>query len=230
MDLTGGIRVGGTLAEPSLSGGVSSDDGSLWYLGQEFLIDSFSVVYTDPRKRVPFVDVAGTADVESSAGEAYVVTIRYRGFAGEAVPGLTSVPPLSEPDIAALLTFGDTMGALTSGSGSGSSGESFGSLARSAFVGGLFGVAETTARRWLNLDTVDVSGESLDAGGLSDAQVTFGKRFGRRLSVDYTTDLGGFSGQTVGLSWRLTDEISIETKANQEGNHAIGLKFRLRLE
>ncbi len=229
-ELTGGVRAGGTLAEPSLSGGVSADGGSVSYLGQEFLIDSFSVLYTDPRKRVPFVDFAGTADVESSAGDAYVVTIRYQGFAGEAVPELTSVPPLSEPDIAALLTFGDTMGALTSGGASGSASESFGSLARSAFVGGLFGVAETTARRWLNLDTVDVSGESLDTGALSDAQVTFGKRFGRRLGVDYTTDLGGFSGQTVGLSWRLTDEISIETKANQEGNHAIGIKFRFRLE
>jgi len=230
MDVTGGVRVGGTLAEPSLSGGVSAEEGSLWYLGQEFLIDSFSVRYTDPRKRVPFVDFAGTATVESSVGDAYVVTIRYQGFAGEAVPELTSVPPLSEPDIAALLTFGDTMGVLTSGGGSGSASDSFGSLARSAFVGGLFGVAETTARRWLNLDTVDVSGESLNTGTLSDAQVTLGKRFGRRMSVDYTTDLGGFSGQTVGLSWRLTDEISIETKANQEGNHAIGIKFRFRLE
>ena len=140
------------------------------------------------------------------------------------------MPPLSEPDIAALLTFGETMGALTSGGSSGSAGESFGALARSAFVGGLFGVAETTARRWLRLDTVALSGESLNNGGLSDAQVTLGKRFGRKLSVDYTTDLGGFSGQTVGLSWRLTDAMSVETKANQEGNHAIGLKFRFRFE
>ncbi len=230
MDLTGGVRVGGTLAEPSLSGGVTADGGSLWYLGQEFELDSFSVRYTDPRKRVPFVDVTGRADVESSSGDEYAVTIRYSGFAGEVVPELTSVPPLSEPDIAALLTFGETMGALTSGSGTGSSGESFGSLARSAFVGGLFGVAETTARRWLNLDTLEVSGESLDDQALADTQVTLGKRFGRNLSVDYTTDLGGFSGQTIGLSWRLTDEISVETKANQEGNHGIGVKFRIRLE
>jgi len=230
MELAGGVRAGGTLAEPSLSGGVTADGGSLWYLGQEFRVDQLSVLYTDPRKRTPFVDLVGTADVESSSGEEYVVTVRYQGFAGETVPELTSTPPLSEPDIAALLTFGETMGALTTGGGSGSAGESFGSLARSAFIGGLFGVAETTARRWLRLDTVDLSGESTDGTSLSDAQVTLGKRFGRRLSVDYTTDLGGFSGQTVGLSWQLTDTMSVETKANQEGNHAIGLKFRFRFE
>jgi autotransporter translocation and assembly factor TamB len=230
LEFTGGIRAGGTLAVPSLTGGVESDGGSLRYLGQEFLVDRFSVVYTDPRRRVPFVDVLGTAAVESSLGEEYVVTIQYQGFAGETVPLLTSVPPLSEPDIVALLTFGDTMGVLTSGGSSGSAGESFGALARSAFVGGLFGVAESTARRWLNLDTVDVSGASLDTGDLADAQVTFGKRFGRHVSVDYTTELGSFSGQAVGLSWRLTDQISVETKADQEGNHAIGLKFRFRFE
>ncbi len=230
MELAGGVRAGGTLAEPSLSGGVSADGGSLWYLGQEFIVEQFSVLYTDPRRRVPSIDVAGTATVESTSGEEYVVTVRYQGFVGETVPELTSVPPLSEPDVVALLTFGETMGALTSGGSSGSAGESFGALARSAFVGGLFGVAETTARRWLRLDTVDLSGESLDAGSLDDAQVTLGKRFGRNLSVDYTTDLGGFSGQTVGLSWRLTDTMSVETKANQEGNHAIGLTFRFRFE
>ncbi|MCD4690239.1 translocation/assembly module TamB, partial [bacterium] len=231
MDLSGGVRVGGTLASPVVSGGVSADGGSLWYLGQEFLLNQFSVIYTDPRRRVPFVDASGTAIVESSSGEEYIVTIVYRGFPGETVPELTSAPPLSEPDIAALLTFGDTMGVLTSGgSDSGSAGDSFGTLARSAFVGGLFGVAESTVRRWLNLDTLDVSGEALDSGDLAETQVTFGKRFGRKLSIDYTTDLSGFSGQTVGLSWRLTNQMSIATKANQEGNHAIGLTFRFRFE
>ncbi len=230
MELTGGVRAGGSLARPSLSGGVSADAGIVRYLGQEFEVRTFAVRYTDPRRRVPFVDVVATADVESGAGELYTVTVRYQGFGGEAVPELSSVPPLSEPDIVALLTFGQTMGGLTSGSGSGSAGESFSSLARSAFISGLYGVAEATAKRWLNLDTVDVITEEGAEGGLADAQVTVGKRFGRRLSVDYTTDLGGFEGQTVGLSWRMTDTISIETKANQEGNHAIGVKFRFRLE
>lgn len=230
MDLGGGVRIVGTLAEPSISGGVVADGGSVWYLGQEFLLDAFSIFYADPRRRVPHVEFSGTATVESNAGEEYTVTVRYSGFVGETVPELTSTPALSEPDIAALITFGDTLGGLTDGRSSDSSSESFDSLARSAFMNGLFGVAESTAKRWLDLETFEFSGESLDEGVLSDAQVTMGKRFGRRLTIDYTTDLGGFSGQTVKLSWKLIDAVSIETQANQEGNHGIGLKFLFRLD
>ena len=174
------------------------------------------------------MDLLGTASVTDRAGESYVVTVRFQGFLHDSVPELSSSPPLSEPDIVALLTFGDTVGWLVTGSGSaGSSGDRFVGLARRAFLSSVFGVAESTLERLLRLDTVAVDDEAVLAGDVAGTDVTLGKEFGDRLRVNYTTAVGRFSDQRVEVSFQLTRRLSIETRADPEGNHAIDLRLRL---
>ena len=82
--------------------------------------------------------------------------------------------------------------------------------------------------RWLHLDTVTVDREALDDGDLAGAEVTLGKRIGGAFRIDYATELGQFAGQSVSASLELSDSVSLVTRASQEGNHAIGLKFHFR--
>ncbi len=227
--LTGGLHIGGSALVPMPSGGVSAPDGTFRYMRNTFSIERLDLVYSDPRRRDPYLGLTGSATVESRSGVSYDVTLSFDGFLSETMPVLASSPPLSGPDIAALLTIGETVGVMAGGGPSGdSASDSFSSLARSAFVGSLFGIAESTVERWLHLDTVTVDREALDDGDLAGAEVMLGKRFGGAFRIDYATELGRFAGQSVSASLKLNNSLSLVTKASQEGNHAIGLKFHFR--
>lgn len=228
LDLRGGFHVGGTLDAAEASGSIYAEGGSFHYLDNEFELEALNVAFIDPRRRDPYVDLLGTTSVTDRAGEIYVVTVTFQGFLYDAVPVLSSTPPLSEPDIVALLTFGDTVGWLVAGDrSSGSSGDRFVGLARRAFVSSVFGVAEGTLERLLHLDTVAVDDEAVLAGDLAGADVTLGKEFGDRLRVNYTTAVGRFSDRRVEVGFQLTRRFSLETRADPQGNHAIDLRLVL---
>jgi len=230
MDLKGGLHVGGTASYPTASGGLRAEQGSFSYLGNEFELETFSVAYTDPRRRDPEVDLLGTARVESRSGELYTVSAKLSGFLYEAVPQLSSEPPLSEPDIVALLTFGETVGAFVSGDARpGSSGDTFSTLARRTFLNGVYGVAEKALERLLHLDTVEFEERAAGEDGEDpETGVRLGKEFGDRLRVDYQTATDRFSEARIGVSFRLTRRLSVETVADPDGNHAVGFRFRSR--
>jgi autotransporter translocation and assembly factor TamB len=228
VDLRGGVHVGGTAASPSFSGGVYAESGTVRYLGNEFKLQSFDMSFTDPRRRDPHVDVVATADVEDRAGELYLITLALHGYLFDVVPELTSTPDLSSPDIVALLTFGDRMGSLFVGGGEpGSSRDTFADLARKAFLGSLFGVAENTLERLLRLDRIAVDEAAVMQNGLTGADVTIGKRFGGRVSVNYTTAVGRFDEREVEVSLQVTKLLSLESRADPEGNHAVELKVHV---
>jgi translocation and assembly module TamB len=228
LALKGGFHVDGTALAPEISGGLYTDGGTFTYLDNRFEIETLDVTYVDPTRRDPRVLLVGTSTVTDQSEEEYLVTVRFEGFAFETLPQLSSDPPLTQGDIVALLTFGNTFGGLAAGAGDvGSSGDRFSQLARGAFVSSLFGVAEVALERMLRLDTVSVEQQDGAEGEIVGADLTVGKVFADRLRVNYTTAVGEFGDQEIEVALRLSRRISIETRADPEGNHGIGLRLRL---
>ncbi len=228
VDLNGGVHLGGTVYSPSISGGFYAEEGSFRFLENEFRLESLSVVFTDPRRRDPYLDLIGSANVSDRSGDEYAVTVRVQGFAQDAVPEFTSDPSLTEPDIISLLTFGDTAATLVGGGeAAGSSGDAFGSLARNAFISRAFGVAESALERLLRLDTVAFNEPVIVPGGGVAADVTLGKEFGGMLRVNYTTAVGRLDEQEIEVSLELTKYLAIESRADPEGDHAIDVRLRI---
>jgi autotransporter translocation and assembly factor TamB len=228
LSLEGGAAVGGTMLAPRLSGSFRADGGTFNYVNNDFSIEELTVNFIEAERRDPYVKLVGVSDVESRSGEQYRVTARVDGYLNDAVPELTSVPALSQPDIFSLLTFGSTFGALVSGGeATGSSGDNFSSLARRAFLSNAFGLAERTMERLLHLDKVTFDDEEITYGNAADADVMIEKDFGGRLRVNYTTAVGRFSNQRVEVSFELARRLWLSTRTDPEGNHAIGLKLQI---
>jgi autotransporter translocation and assembly factor TamB len=228
LSLTGGGLIRGTLLEPRVSGGIETDGGTFTYLDNEFTVETLSVSFPNPNRRDPHVSLTGVTEVEDRSGESYSVTLVLDGYLNEAVPTLTSTPPLSEPDIASLLTFGTTFGGFVSGgSGSDTSGDTFSNLARSAFFSSAFGLAESALERLLGLDRVTFEEAPVESWDLANTGVTIAKQFGDRVHVNYSTAVGRFSGQKVEVSFELTRKLWVETRTDPEGNHAVGLKVQI---
>lgn len=228
LSLEGGAAIGGTALAPRLSGSFHADGGTFNYMNNDFSIEELTVNFIEAERRDPYINLAGVSDVESRSGEEYRVMARVEGYLNDAVPELTSVPSLSQPDVLSLLTFGSTFGALVSGGEStGSSGDNFSHLARRAFLSNAFGLAERTMERLLHLDKVTFDDEEIVSGNAADADVSIEKDFGGRLRVNYTTAVGRFSNQRVEVSFELARRLWLETRTNPEGNHAIGIKLQI---
>jgi hypothetical protein len=230
LSLEGGASIGGTLAKPCISGSVHAEEGTFSYLGNDFEIDVLSVSFIDPKRRDPYVELSGVADVESRSGESYQVTARLNGYVSDAVPEFDSTPSLSRPDIVSLLTFGDTFGTMTSGEpGSGSSSGAFSHLASTVFLSSAFGLAESTLERFLHLDRVAFTQDALESGDDDETEtsVSLGKKFGDRLRVNYSTAVGHARNQKVEVSFELAKRFWLETRTDPEGNHAVGFKLQI---
>jgi hypothetical protein len=229
LALKGALDVRGTALDPRVSGRLDAAPGGTFkYLDNEFEIEALEVVFEDPSRRDPRVHLLASTTVIDRSEEEYRITVTFDGFAFETLPQFASEPPLTEGDVLSLLTFGDTFGGLASGPGvAGSSGDRFSQLARGAFVSSVFGIAESQLERILRLDTVSIDDEAVVNEGLVGADVTIGKVFGDRLKVNYTTAVGEFGEQEVEVAFRLSKQISIETRGDPEGNHAIGLRLRI---
>jgi autotransporter translocation and assembly factor TamB len=228
LSIEGGATVGGTMLAPRLSGSFRAGSGTFTYLRNEFTIEELSVDFIEAARRDPYIRLTGVSEVESRTGELYRVTARFNGYLNDAVPELSSVPVLSEGDIASLLTFGDTFGVIVSGEGaSGSSGDNFSNLARRAFLSNAFGLAEKQLERLLDLDRIDIDEEALTSGNAAEADLMLEKEFGSRVRVNYTTSVGRFSNQRVEVSFELMKRLWLQTRTNPEGNHAIGVKLQV---
>jgi autotransporter translocation and assembly factor TamB len=231
VDLTGGVRVAGTLLQPRPTGSLFAESGTFKYLGTEFSLSTLSVSWRDPRRSDPYVVLVAAADVESRSGDLYSVTVRFDDYWLDGTFRFESAPPLSEPDIVALLTFGDTVGGFVSGGDApGTSRNSFSEIARKAFVGSVFGVAESKLEDILDLDVVAIDQDTAEEGALVEGTgVTVGKRFGR-VSISYTTAVGRFEEREVEVSFFLSKYLSLVTKADPGGNHAARIKLHIPIE
>jgi len=231
LELSGGMRLAGTLLRPRPTGSFYTESGTFQYLGTEFELETLNVSWRDPRRNDPYISLVARADVEARSGDSYSVTITFDDYWYDGTFGFTSSPPLSEPDIIALLTFGDTVGGVvTGGDRPGTSRSSFSEIARKTFVGRVFGVAESTLEDLLDLDVVAIDEETTEEGSLVEgAGVTVGKRFGR-VAISYTTAVGRFEEREVEVSFFLTDHLSLVTRADPGGNHAARIKLHIPIE
>ncbi|MBD3368451.1 MAG: hypothetical protein GF405_09825 [Candidatus Eisenbacteria bacterium] len=231
LELSGGVRISGTLLHPRPTGSFYTESGTFRYLGTEFQIETLTVSWRDPRRSDPYINVVAVADVEARSGDSYSVTVRFDDYWYDGTFSFTSTPPLSEPDVIALLTFGDTVGGVVSGGDRpGTSRTSFSEMARRTFVGRVFGVAESKLEDLLALDVVAIDEETTEEGSLVEgAGVTVGKRFGR-VAVSYTTAVGRFEEREVEVSFFLTEHLSLVTKADPGGNHAARIKLHIPIE
>ncbi len=231
LELAGGIRIAGTLLRPRPTGSFFTESGTFQYLGTEFDIETLNVSWRDPRRSDPYISLVADAEVDARSGDSYSVTVRFDDYWYDGTFSFTSTPPLSEPDIIALLTFGDTVGGVVSGGDRpGTSRSSFSELARKTFVGRVFGVAEATLEDLLDLDVVAIEEETTEEGSLvAGAGVTVGKRFGR-VAVSYTTAVGRFEEREVEVSFFLTEHLSLVTRADPGGNHAAHIRLHIPIQ
>jgi outer membrane protein assembly complex protein YaeT len=228
-DVTGSanLEVTGTLAQPSVIGEVTLNEGGRVQLQTiDYRVVRGTINFQNPFRIDPYFDVTlesrvsgGLSEIESGPID---VTITITGTLDRITPTITSDPPASDVTLFSILGLGSFTG--TTGTAGGAS--PFGSLSTESLLYqslNLFG-----SRVLPFADAFSIDPGNLDATGDQGPKVSIEKRFSNRLRalVVYSTRDGR---NRVLLEWQVTPDWVLQFNRDELSNeYTVEARFRRR--
>ncbi len=193
---SGRLELRGDLSTPSPFGQLEIlPGGKLWFQGRELAVESGSLVYSGTWN--PELSAQATTRLTAEGGEdqsvRYRVTVNAEGPLDQPRLSFDSRPRLSEPEILSLLLTGRT-DSQALGETAWLAGEQAASLLGSRVAREL-GQGFTS----LGIDEVSIQPELVARETNPGARFTFGKRFGERVRLAYSTSLSNPEGRFIRL-------------------------------
>ena len=226
VEARGEVRVTGPTDKPSLLGTVDVLEGEVTFRNRRFTITSGSVIFDDPQRINPRLEVSAESLIVTSDAD-YVVSAVVSGTADEPrVRFEADDPRLSQNDVLSLVTFGRTTTETQGDEGA--------AMGVGDVVGLLPGEVEGGVRaglRTLGVDRFEVEPAYVRSTGAIEPRVTIGKDISSRLRALASSSFGVDPRNTVMLEYRVTGRVSLlgdwESRTKSEAGAFGGdIKFR----
>ncbi len=212
------LDIGGRLGAPVVSGEITAIQGEAFYLSRQFRLESGTLRFAPP-SIVPLLEVQAS----TSVGDTQILFLM-DGPLGNLSYHLTSLPALSQQDLIALLTIGETRSGLArQGERASTAGAAVFSTER------LVNVLGDGARSTIGLDTLQLE-PVVGLNNQVSARVTLGTRVSDRLLVSYSRNLGATEDQQVTMQYTLLDYLSVWGRELRQGIYSLDLVFRYALK
>ena len=209
------LDVSGTSERPGLIGQVEFlEGGEATLLGNRYEIERGSLSFSNPETIEPFINLQASTWIQE-----FQITVRLSGTFDRFVSTATSTPPLSTPEIYALLGVGHR------DSGYGSSAMGLG-LASSILSSELTSVLKRRGQMVLPVDQVRVDPFAADSTGNPTARVSVIKQLTPAWTVILQSTLSGEREQIVVSRWYLAPGLFIEAAQHEDGTLSLDLKMR----
>ncbi len=228
------LLIGGSAARPTLKGGLRANEGSIFYMGKEFIVsrahfefaearalDDLFVLFHNPIRLDPAIDFAAQTEVKAQNGNEYDIFLGLGGSLAELDATLTSDPAESEVDILSLLNFGRTGVPMVDARGS--------MLSTDVNLSPTYLLSATESQfgRVLGLDNVEIDNSVLRPGRLSGSRIVLTKQLGKRTEMIYSTTVGYASQGRVQLQYDLGYHLYLQTQHDARGESGIDLNLKL---
>lgn len=218
------LRVQGTLSNPILLGHIAGTEGSLRFAGNQFSVDRADIEFADPFAINPLLNI-----VLSTTVQYYNITLSISGPMDKLNVSYRSDPPLSNPDIIALLATGQTAEQSTYASMSQQASSGFMGQSEQLLSAALENVAASRVRRIFGITRISVNPNAANVyTGASSGAITIEQQISPRLSFTYTQNLSSSSQNIVRVSWNINSHFSILISRNQFGIYGISFHFSQR--
>ena len=208
LELSFDSHVGGTVAQPVLSGTARVVRGDYNFAGQRFQLDDRSVIYLGSSPEAIRLDLTATRDDPT-----LTAVIRISGTAAKPVIALSSTPALPQDEILSQVLFGASASQL-SGLEAAQLASAVAGLSRGGgfdLIGGLRSLA--------HLDRLAVADSAITGTTISG-----GKYITDRIYLQLTG--GGREGQQAQLEWRVRKRLSFVGKLGSQGDSQIAIRWR----
>jgi translocation and assembly module TamB len=209
------LAVSGTAAGPKITGGLTSINGTVSFLGKTFQLQESTVDFSGGEGLEPFLNL--TASHESGG---LVATVHITGTPSSPKIEISSVPALPQDEVLSRVLFGKSAGSLGFLEAA-QLAQVAANLASGDMSGGT-GIFDTL-RKSLGLDVLQVeAGE----GGIEAGTATIGKYLTEDVLVNVQQGIKPGSG-SVSVELKVTPEISVESTVTETGNSKLGVFWSL---
>jgi len=215
------LTLRGSIAEPTVLGRIQITDGSATFAGTKYQLQRGDIYFTNPVRIDPTIDLDATARVEN-----YDVTVGLHGTTTNLRPTYRSEPPLSEPDIFALLALGRTQEESQiyqeqqSAAGTDPTTNALLSGALNATV------SNRVSKLFGGAGTVKIDPSYVGTLGNSSARITVQQQLSRQLSVTYATNVNSSAQQLIQLQYDLSPTMSIVAARDESGVFSVVYRIR----
>lgn len=212
------LRLRGTVASPSLLGRISITEGSATIAGTRYDLQSGDILFTNPVRIQPSIDLNATARVED-----YDITLGLHGTPDKMAVTYRSDPPLPEADVVALLALGRTQNEQRlytqqqeqSGSG----------VDTDVLLGGaLNATVSSRVQKLFGAGSVKVDPNYVGALGNSTSRIIVEEQVGRNITLTYATDVDTTGQQLLQAEVAINRHVSLLVARDESGVFSMVLK------
>ena len=214
------LRVVGTLGNPVIVGRTTLTSGSLIFMGNVYQVQSGTVVFANPVKTEPTLNIYVTTLVQD-----YNITLNFIGPLDRLRTNYTSDPALPPVDIIHLLAFGST----TEPSAATATPASVGAesvIAESVIANGLASQVSNRIEKFTGISQLQIdpslSGDNSNPG----ARVAIQQRVTSNVLFTFATDLTDTQNAVVQVKYQTRGRLSISLTRDEYGSYAIEVKTR----
>jgi translocation and assembly module TamB len=192
------LRARGHLPKPVLWGRVEVLEGTVRARGVEYEMRRSAVEFLGETRPVPLLDVHATTAVQQ-----YDISVDVTGPLDGYQVLLSSLPPLAENDIVALLSVGATTSELPDA-------DALAAVQAASYAtGGLQDNLEEGVGEFLGIDQLSVDPSYSSAAQTTMTRITVGKAITRSLFARYSAAVGGTAEQDVEVQYNLAPRVSL---------------------
>ncbi len=213
------LRLRGTVASPSLLGRISISEGNAIIAGTRYELQRGDVMFTNPVRIQPTIDLNATARVED-----YDITLGLHGTTDKMSITYRSDPPLPEADVVALLALGRTQSAQ--GLYTQQQQQSAGlSPSTDVLLGGaLNATVSSRVQKLFGAGSVKLDPSYLGALGNSTTRITVEEQFGKNVTLTYATNVDTSAQQLLQAEFAVNRHVSIQMTRDESGVFSMVIK------
>jgi translocation and assembly module TamB len=216
------LHLRGTVASPSLLGRVSITEGSAIIAGTRYDLQRGDILFTNPVRIQPAIDLNATARVED-----YDITLGIHGTLDKPTVTYRSDPPLAEADVVALLALGRTENQQRIYTQQQQ--QAGANPATDALLGGaLNATVSSRVQKLFGAGSVKVDPNYLGALGNSTSRIIVEEQLGRNLTLTYATNVNTTSQQLLQAEVAINRHVSLLVARDESGVFSMVIKATRR--
>jgi translocation and assembly module TamB len=230
------LSLRGSYDRPVLDGRIAVERGEAIIEGKRYMVRRCDIDFINPTKIEPSVDIEAETLIRVP-GQTYVVNVQLSGTFDRITKQLTSDPPLSQLEIAALLFGGDPANVNTRNAELQTLQKEATQrdLATSRLQQAAIGVVSLPLTRAVEetfaLDTVQITPNlAVDPNQRLNptARLTVGKRISNKIYLTFSRSLNTAAGgtQVILLEYDHSDRLSLIFSRNEDGTYAMDVRVR----
>lgn len=208
------LQVGGTVADPVLTGRTTLNSGELFYRNVRYQLQRGVITFDDPNQTHPVLNVSVTTTIEQ-----YNLTLNLRGPLDKLTTSYVSEPPLAQADIINLVARGKT----TQESAAASS-QSTDSMIASQAASQL----SSSVQKLAGISSLQIDPTLGGNNQNPSARVAIQQRVTRSLLFTFSTDVSQPGSEIVQGEYQINKRWSVSVARDQLGGVSVDGRYRKR--